>query len=110
MERKGSISAFDLDICKGEVLGLAGLLGSGRTEIARLLFGIDRPQKGTTRLNGREVAITSPRKAIGYFFGLCPEDRKTEGIICGFDREGKYYSGHPGTRRNFQNHTAKETG
>ena len=46
MERKGSISAFDLDICKGEVLGLAGLLGSGRTEIARLLFGIDRPQKG----------------------------------------------------------------
>ncbi len=81
MERKESISAFDLDICKGEVLGLAGLLGSGRTEIARLLFGIDRPQKGITRLNGREVAITSPRKAIGYFFGLCPEDRKTEGII-----------------------------
>jgi monosaccharide-transporting ATPase len=81
MERKGSISAFDLDICKGEVLGLAGLLGSGRTEIARLLFGIDRLQKGITRLNGREVAITSPRKAIGYFFGLCPEDRKTEGII-----------------------------
>ena len=81
MERKGSIAAFDLDICKGEVLGLAGLLGSGRTEIARLLFGIDRPQKGTTRLNGNEVAITSPRKAIGYYFGLCPEDRKTEGII-----------------------------
>jgi simple sugar transport system ATP-binding protein len=81
MERKGSVSAFDLDICKGEVLGLAGLLGSGRTEIARLLFGIDRPNRGKTLLNGREVSITSPRKAIGYYFGFCPEDRKTEGLI-----------------------------
>jgi len=58
MERKGSISAFDLDINKGEVHGLAGLLGSGRTEIARLLFGIDRPSKGKTWLNGRDVSIT----------------------------------------------------
>jgi monosaccharide-transporting ATPase len=81
MERKGSVSAFDLDICKGEVLGLAGLLGSGRTEIARLLFGIDRPNKGKTTLNGHRVSITSPRKAIAHFFGFCPEDRKVEGII-----------------------------
>ena len=81
MERQGSISAFDLDICTGEVLGLAGLLGSGRTEIARLLFGIDRPQKGETRLEGSAVSISSPRKAIGHYFGFCPEDRKTEGII-----------------------------
>jgi simple sugar transport system ATP-binding protein len=81
MERKGSISAFDLDICKGEVLGLAGLLGSGRTEIARLLFGIDRPNKGKTTLNGRKVSITSPRKAIAHFFGFCPEDRKIEGLV-----------------------------
>jgi simple sugar transport system ATP-binding protein len=81
MERKGSMSAFDMDINKGEVHGLAGLLGSGRTEIARLLFGIDRAQKGETRLKGRDVAITSPRKAIDLFFGFCPEDRKTEGLI-----------------------------
>ena len=81
MERKGSMSAFDLDINKGEVHGLAGLLGSGRTEVARLLFGIDRAQSGTTRLKGREVAITTPRKAIGYYFAFCPEDRKTEGLI-----------------------------
>jgi simple sugar transport system ATP-binding protein len=81
MERKGSIAAFDLDICKGEVLGLAGLLGSGRTEIARLLFGIDRPHKGQTKLNGRPVSISSPRKAIGFYFAFCPEDRKTEGLI-----------------------------
>jgi len=81
MERKGAVSAFDLDICKGEVLGLAGLLGSGRTEIARLLFGIDRPNKGRTTLNGRKVSITSPRKAIAHFFGFCPEDRKIEGLV-----------------------------
>ncbi|CAB1065398.1 Galactofuranose ABC transporter, ATP-binding protein [Olavius sp. associated proteobacterium Delta 1] len=81
MERKGSVAAFDLDICKGEVLGLAGLLGSGRSEIARLLFGIDRPNKGKTTLNGRKVSITSPRKAIAHYFAFCPEDRKTEGII-----------------------------
>lgn len=81
MERKGSISAFDLDICKGEVLGLAGLLGSGRTEIARLLFGIDRPNNGKTTLNGSKVSITSPRKAIAHFFGFCPEDRKVEGLV-----------------------------
>jgi monosaccharide-transporting ATPase len=81
MERKGSVSAFDLDICKGEVLGLAGLLGSGRTEIARLLFGIDRPNKGKTTLNGRKVSITSPRKAIAHYFGFCPEDRKIEGLV-----------------------------
>ena len=81
MERKGSMSAFDLDINKGEVHGLAGLLGSGRTEIARLLFGIDRAQKGVTRLKGQEVFVTSPRKAIDLLFGFCPEDRKTEGLI-----------------------------
>lgn len=81
MERKGSMSAFDLDINKGEVHGLAGLLGSGRTEIARLLFGIDRPQKGQTRLKGQEIAITTPGKAIACNFGFCPEDRKTEGLI-----------------------------
>jgi simple sugar transport system ATP-binding protein len=63
------------------VLGLAGLLGSGRTEIARLLFGIDRPNKGKTTLNGRKVSITSPRKAIAHFFGFCPEDRKIEGLV-----------------------------
>jgi monosaccharide-transporting ATPase len=81
VERKGSMSEFDLDINKGEVHGLAGLLGSGRTEIARLLFGIDRANKGVTRLKGKEVSINSPRKAVDLFFGFCPEDRKTEGLI-----------------------------
>jgi len=81
IERKGVISAFDLDIREGEVLGLAGLLGSGRTEMARLLFGIDKAHAGKAELDGAEVAISSPRKAIAQQFGYCPEDRKEEGII-----------------------------
>jgi simple sugar transport system ATP-binding protein len=81
LARKGSMAAFDLDIHKGEVLGLAGLLGSGRTETARLLFGIDRADSGTLRLDGETVHIQSPRKAIKHLFAFCPEDRKAEGII-----------------------------
>ena len=81
MERKGTLSAFDLDIRAGEVLGLAGLLGSGRTEMARLLFGIDKAHSGKAQLDGSDVALSSPRKAIAYGFGFCPEDRKAEGII-----------------------------
>ncbi len=79
--RKGSMAAFDLRINKGEILGLAGLLGSGRTETARLLFGIDRADSGTVRLDGKEVSLTCPRKAIRHLLAFCPEDRKAEGII-----------------------------
>ena len=81
LERKGSMTAFDLVINKGEVLGLAGLLGSGRTETARLLFGIDRSTGGTIMLEGEETVISSPRKAISHLFAFCPENRKEEGII-----------------------------
>ncbi len=81
LERKGAMTAFDLDLREGEVLGLAGLLGSGRTEVARMLFGIDKPQSGKIELDGKEIAISSPRKAVDARFGFCPEDRKNEGII-----------------------------
>lgn len=81
VERKGAMHAFDLKVHKGEVLGLAGLLGSGRTETARLLFGIDKPGKGKIYLNGEEVSFSSPRKAIEHYFAFCPENRKEEGII-----------------------------
>jgi galactofuranose transport system ATP-binding protein len=60
---------------------VAGLLGSGRTETARLMFGIDLPDKGAISLDGRTVKIASPRDAIRLGFGLCPEDRKVDGII-----------------------------
>jgi simple sugar transport system ATP-binding protein len=79
--RKGSLQPLDLDIRPGEVVGLAGLLGSGRTETARLLFGVDRPDQGILRINHQAVRFNSPRAAIRYRIALTPEDRKVAGII-----------------------------
>lgn len=77
----GKIKQFDLEIKKGEVLGLAGLLGSGRTETARVLFGADRADSGEIRINGRNVTISSPMDAVKKGMSFCPENRKTEGIM-----------------------------
>ncbi|MDQ0111459.1 sugar ABC transporter ATP-binding protein [Paenibacillus harenae] len=79
--RKGAIEPFDLRIHKGEVVGLAGLLGSGRTELARLLFGADRSDEGILSVHGASKAIGSPRQAIDHGIAFCSENRKTEGII-----------------------------
>jgi len=79
--RRGALAPVDLAVRRGEVLGLAGLLGSGRTELARLLFGVDRPDSGSVSVGGRPVAPGSPRSAIRHGLGLCPEDRKTEGLV-----------------------------
>jgi simple sugar transport system ATP-binding protein len=78
---KGSIHPFDLDISKGEVLGLVGLLGSGRTEVARTIFGIDKADSGEIAIEGQTVTIQSPADAIQYGLAYCSENRKTEGII-----------------------------
>jgi ribose transport system ATP-binding protein len=67
----------------GEVLGLGGLVGSGRTEVARLIFGADRRDGGEIFRNGRKVAIRSPLDAVGAGIGLVPEDRKGQGVILG---------------------------
>lgn len=79
--RKGGVEPLDLEIRKGEVVGLAGLLGSGRTETARLLFGADRKSTGSITLDGRATALSSPAKAIGEGIAFCSEDRKSEGIV-----------------------------
>lgn len=79
--KRRRIARFDLDLRPGEILGLAGLLGSGRTEMARLLFGLDRPDTGTVSVRGRRLKPGSPRDAIATGLGYLPEDRKTEGII-----------------------------
>ncbi len=77
----GSIEPFDLDLHEGEVVGLAGLLGSGRTELAQLLFGIDRPDAGSLSIDGTDVRHFSPAASIHRGVGLAPEDRKAEGIV-----------------------------
>ncbi len=77
----GAIEPFDLTLHPGEVVGLAGLLGSGRTEMARLLFGIDRPDSGSMSIDGKPISNYSPHESIARGIALCPEDRKAEGIV-----------------------------
>ena len=76
-----SIKPFDLEIHKGEVIGLTGLLGSGRSELARSIYGADKAQTGTLRVEGKEVKINQPIDAMNLGMGLLPDDRKAEGII-----------------------------
>jgi simple sugar transport system ATP-binding protein len=79
--KQGSVYPMDLDVKSGQVLGLGGLLGSGRTETARLLFGIDKIDQGTIRIGAEDARISSPRDAVSRGMGFCPEDRKVEGIV-----------------------------
>src|SRR5262249_1421255 len=65
----------------GEILGIAGLVGAGRTELARAVFGVDRPLSGHVVSAGRSLKIQSPRDAIGYGIYLVPEDRRSLGLI-----------------------------
>jgi simple sugar transport system ATP-binding protein len=78
---RGSIAPFDLDLSEGEVLGLAGLLGSGRTEMAKLIFGIDSANQGEVQVKGKRANISSPRAAMMAGMGFCSEDRKNEGVF-----------------------------
>jgi monosaccharide-transporting ATPase len=79
--RRGSVHPLDLSVRRGEVVGLGGLLGSGRTEVARMLFGIDAPDSGEVHIDGQPRAINHPRKAITHGLAFCSEDRKGEGVI-----------------------------
>lgn len=79
--KRGVMNGVDVSVAPGEVVGLSGLLGSGRTETAKMLFGIHRPDTGSMKVNGRAVTIRSPRHAVQLGLAFCPEDRKSEGII-----------------------------
>jgi galactofuranose transport system ATP-binding protein len=79
--RKGALSPVNLDVHEGELLGLAGLLGSGRTETARLLFGADKADSGYIDIDNQEHHFSSPRDAIAAGIAFCSEDRKNEAAI-----------------------------
>lgn len=73
--------AMDLEIKKGEIIGLAGLLGSGRTEFAKIAFGDDIPDTGELEVNGKRVVFKKPKDAIQAGLAFCSEDRKSEGLV-----------------------------
>lgn len=81
ISRQGALARTDLQLYEGEAVGFAGLLGSGRTELARLITGIDRSDSGDIRVAGRTRRFRSPRAALAVGVSYSPENRKTQGII-----------------------------
>jgi len=79
--RKPRIRDVSVKVGAGQIVGMAGLLGAGRTETARMIFGADAAERGTLKFAGRRVQFKSPRDAIAAGIGFCSEDRKVEGII-----------------------------
>ena len=77
---KGAYENVSFELRKGEILGITGLLGSGRTELALSLFGLMKPKSGEIKLNGQSVSISSPMEAQKLKIGYVPEDRLTEGL------------------------------
>lgn len=78
---KGTIKPFDLKIRKGEVIGLTGLLGSGRSELARSIYGAEKPDEGDLHMKGKKLQVNQPLDAMKAGMAYLPEDRKAEGII-----------------------------
>ncbi|MFB9689833.1 sugar ABC transporter ATP-binding protein [Amycolatopsis plumensis] len=79
--RKGGVEPFDFTIHAGEVVGLAGLLGSGRTELARLLFGADHADSGSLKVDGEPAALRTPRAGLDHKIAFLSENRKAEGLV-----------------------------
>src|SRR4051794_41920994 len=80
LTRDGVLDDCSFEVRAGEILGFAGLVGAGRTELARAVFGADRPTGGTVELDGRELRIRGPRDAIDAGIGYVTEDRKGDGL------------------------------
>ena len=83
LSRGDAVQDVSFDVRSGEILGVAGLVGAGRTETVRLLFGADRPDSGSVTLDGQELNIKSPRQAIAHGICLLTEDRKGQGLVLG---------------------------
>jgi ABC-type sugar transport system ATPase subunit len=84
LTRRGVVEDASLTLHRGEVLGIAGLVGAGRTELVRMLFGADRPSSGRLFIAGREVRLRSARDGMKAGVALLPEDRRHEGAIMDF--------------------------
>src|SRR5258707_12908254 len=84
LTRSGVFADVSFQLRRGEILGFAGLVGAGRTEVARVLFGIDRAESGETWLKGKKVRIRSPQHAMDYGIAYVPEDRHQHGLVMNF--------------------------
>jgi rhamnose transport system ATP-binding protein len=84
LTRVGAFRDITFSVRSGEIVGLAGLVGAGRTEVARVLFGIDRPDAGEVLLEGKRVVFGSPSAALGAGIAYVPEDRHLDGLVGGF--------------------------
>jgi len=83
LRRGNKVKDVSFNVRAGEVLALTGLVGAGRTETVRLIFGADPPDSGTIEFDGRQLQVRSPRAAIRARIGLLPEDRKAQGLVLG---------------------------
>jgi ribose transport system ATP-binding protein len=83
LTRAPAVTDVSFSLHAGEVLGIGGLLGAGRSELARVVAGADRPDRGTIAIDGQPLALTTPRLAIRRGIGLLPEDRKAHGLVAG---------------------------
>ncbi len=81
LSRKGAFADVSLSLRAGEIVGIAGLVGSGRTELLRAIFGADQPDAGTIEVDGQPARFRSPAQALRRGLGLLPEDRKTQGLL-----------------------------
>ena len=81
ISKEGYFKQVSFDVKKGEILGLTGLVGAGRTEVCQSIFGIMTPDSGTIELEGKQVSIKNPIDALQLGIGLLPEDRQTQGLI-----------------------------
>ena len=87
LTRGRAVQGVSFSLRRGEILGVSGLIGAGRTELARLIFGADRAERGEILVGGRRVAIASPRDAVRHGIGYLSEDRKHFGLATGLDVE-----------------------
>jgi simple sugar transport system ATP-binding protein/ribose transport system ATP-binding protein len=81
LSRPPAVHDVSLEVRAGEIVGLAGLIGSGRSELARAIFAADRPEQGELEVAGKPVRFRSPRDAINQGIAMLPEDRKTQGLL-----------------------------
>ncbi|MBX3177405.1 MAG: sugar ABC transporter ATP-binding protein [Candidatus Hydrogenedentes bacterium] len=83
LARRGVFEDVSFSIHSGEIVGLTGLVGAGRTEVARAIFGADRPDAGALHLDGQPITVRNPQDAIRHGIGLLTEDRKNQGLVLG---------------------------